>query len=149
MHDSNDDRIQAAMKAWNDVTPQESLPQDKKAVLFNEIRRIGDEARESAYVPLLVRGWRWAFVGSLPVLAIAAVLIVAGDPNDRHAMARLTAEKVDGQVVFTLANGKARHIVYSSTDPSSVDVSSAKPLSGNRFSVDANEGPALVFYRID
>jgi hypothetical protein len=149
MHDSQDDLLQAARRAWEAVTPQESLPQDRKAALFNEVRRIGEETRQAAYVPLVVRGWRWAFVGSLPVLAIAAVLIVAGDRSQPTTMARLSAEKVDGQVVFTLANGQRDHVVYRSTDPSSFSASDAERLRSNTFAVDANEGPALVFYRID
>jgi hypothetical protein len=146
MHDSNDDLIQAARRAWEAVAPQESLPESRKAALFNEIRR---EAQDATYVPIIVRGWRWAFIGSLPVLAIAAVLITFGDRTPQAQMARLSAEKVDGQVVFTLANGKARHVVCASTDPSSFNGSAAEPLRSNSFSVDANEGPALVFYRID
>jgi hypothetical protein len=146
MHDSNDDLIQAARRAWETVTPQESLPQDRKAALFNQIRQ---ETEQAAYVPLVVRGWRWAFAGSLPVLVTAALLLAFGDRTPQTHMARLSAEKVDGQVVFTLANGKARHVVYASTDPRSFNGSTAEPLSSNSFSVDANGGPALVFYRID
>jgi hypothetical protein len=39
--------------------------------------------------------------------------------------------------------------VYRSTDPSSFSASDAERLRSNTFAVDANEGPALVFYRID
>jgi hypothetical protein len=146
MHDSNDDLIQAARRAWETVTPQESLPQDRKAALFNQIRQ---ETEQAAYVPLVVRGWRWAFAGSLPVLVTAALLLAFGDRTPQTHMARLSAEKVDGQVVFTLANGKA---VTSSTlhGPELVQrVRAPSRSSSNRFSVDANGGPALVFYRID
>jgi len=146
MNDLNDDRIQAARRAWQAVAPQESLPQDRKAALFNQIRQ---ESEQAAYVPLAVRGWRWAFMGCLPVIATAVILLAFGDRTPQTHMARLSAEKVDGQVVFTLANGKARHVVYASTDPSSFNRSEAEPLQSNRFSVDANGGPALVFYRID
>jgi hypothetical protein len=40
-------------------------------------------------------------------------------------------------------------VVYSSSDPRSFRGAAAEPLRANSFSVDANEGPALVFYRID
>ena len=146
MQDLNDDVIRAAQRAWTAVTPQESLPENRKAVLFNQIRQ---EADRSAYVPLAVRGWRWAFAGSLPVLATAALLLAFGDRTPQAHMARLSAEKVDGQVVFTLANGKARHVVYASTDPRSFRDATVEPLQANSFKVDADGGPNLVFYRID
>ena len=145
MNQANDDVIRAARRAWEAVTPQESLPESRKAALFNEIRR---EAKDAPYVPLFVRGWRWAFVGSLPVLAIAAVLIVSGE-RSHPTLAQLTASKVNGEVVFTLANGRTNHVVYSSTDPRFFGGAEAEPLRRNSFRVDANEGPALVFYRID
>ena len=145
MYDSKDDLFQEARRAWKAVTPQESLPEARKAALFNEIRR----ESEAAYVPLLVRGWRWAFVGSLPVLAIASVLIFAGNQSTPTSLAQLSVSKVDGQVVFTLANGREDYVVRSAADPRSLGASDAEPLHNNTFTVDANEGPALVFYRID
>ena len=145
MNQTNDDVIQAARRAWEAVTPQESLPESRTAALFNEIRR---EAQDTPYVPLLIRGWRWAFVGSLPVLAIAATLIVSGE-RSHPTLAQLTASKVNGEVVFTLANGRTDHVVYSSSDPSSFRGAEAEPLRSNSFRVDANDGPAVVFYRID
>ena len=106
------------------------------------------EGREAAFIPALTRAWRWAFLGSVPVLAIASVLIVA---TDRHpsSVARLSAAKVDGQVVFTLANGRKDHVVHRSSDPQGLDNASALKMAGNRFTDEAAGGPNLVFYRID
>jgi hypothetical protein len=61
----------------------------------------------------------------------------------------LTAAKIHGQLVFTLANGKTDHLVYRSTDPQSFDRSEPVRMAGNKYTEDATGGPALVFYRID
>jgi hypothetical protein len=82
------------------------------------------------------------------VLAIASVLFVAGERTPTST-AQLSASKVDGQVVFTVKNGDQGHVVRSSTDPRSLSASDAEPIRSNTFTVDANGGPALVFYRID
>jgi hypothetical protein len=142
-HDILDD----ALAAWRGESKDETLSGAARAALFTEVRSMS-EGREAAFVPALTRAWRWAFLGSVPVVAIASALMVAGSHKPVTA-AHLSAAKVDGQVVFTLANGKTTHMVYRSTDPQAFDKTSAVKMAGNRFSDEATGGPNLVFYRID
>jgi len=108
------------------------------------------EGSSEGFVPGPTRAWRWAFLGSVPVLALTAVLMVAGDRGRELGMApQLSAAKVHGQLVFTLANGKRDHLIYRSTDPQTFDRSAAIKMSRNRYAEDATGGPTLVFYRID
>jgi hypothetical protein len=108
------------------------------------------EGSEDVFVPSLARAWRWAFLGSVPVVALAAVLMLAGDHGRQLTMSpKLSAAKVDGQLVFTLANGKTEHTIYRSTDPQTFDRSSAVKMARNRYAEVATGGPTLVFYRID
>ena len=147
MEPRNDDILDQAVADWQAQSQDESLSGAARTALFDEVRAMG-EGREAAFIPALTRAWRWAFLGAVPVLAIASVLFVA---TDRHpsTVARLSAAKVDGQVVFTLANGRHDHVVHRSSDPQGLDNASAVKMAGNRFTDEATGGPNLVFYRID
>jgi hypothetical protein len=83
------------------------------------------------------------------LVALAAVLITVGDRGGQVASPRLSASKVNGQLVFSLANGKTNHLVYRSTDPHAFDRSTAVKMARNQYTEDATGGPTLVFYRID
>jgi len=141
------DILDDALNAWREESKDETLSGAARTALFTEVRSMSD-GREAAFVPALTRAWRWAFLGSVPVVAIASALLVAGSHQPMTA-AHLSAAKVDGQVIFTLANGNTNHIVYRSTDPQAFSKASAVKMSGNRFSDEATGGPNLVFYRID
>jgi hypothetical protein len=147
MDSRNNDILAEALGAWREVSQDETLSGAARTALFDEVRSL-EQGRETSFVPSLTRAWRWAFLGSVPVLAIAAVLMVVGD-HEAPTTARLSAAKIDGRVVFTLANGKTNHTVYSSTDPSNFDRSTAVRMAGNRFTDETTGGPNLVFYRID
>ncbi|HEX4825672.1 MAG TPA: hypothetical protein VFV19_15325 [Candidatus Polarisedimenticolaceae bacterium] len=142
-HDILDD----AVAAWRAESQDETLSGAARTALFDEVRAMG-QGREAAFIPALTKAWRWAFLGSVPVLAIASALFVA---TERHPspMAHLSAAKVDGQVVFTLANGNSSHVVRRSTDPRGLSNASPTHMAGNRYTDEATGGPNLVFYRID
>lgn len=143
------DILDDALTAWCESSQDETLSGPARTALFNEVRSMG-QGSGGAFVPGLTRAWRWAFLGSVPVVAITAVLILTGDHvRQLGATPRLSAAKVHGQVVFTLANGKTEHLIYRSTDPQSFDRSSAVKMAKNRYTEDATGGPSLVFYKID
>jgi hypothetical protein len=143
------DILDEALTAWRETSREETLSESARSGLFNEIRSSAGSTAD-AFVPSVTRAWRWAFLGSVPVVALAAVLMLAGDHGRRLVGGqRLSASKVDGQVVFTLANGKTDHMIYRSTDPQSFDRADAVKMSRNRYTENATGGPALVFYRID
>lgn len=147
MDTRNQDILDDAVAAWKTTERPETLSDGARSYLFDEVRSIGS-GRDNAYVPAVSRAWRWAFLGALPVVGMAAVLILAGGQHAAQS-AKLTASKVDGQVVFTLANGKTGHMVYRSTRPDEFERSSGVKMAGNRYSDEATGGPNLVFYRID
>ena len=138
-----------ALAAWRETSKDEALSGPARTALFSEVRSMGDGSNE-AFVPGLTRAWRWAFLSSVPVVALTAVLMVAGDHGKQLGMPpQLSAAKVHGQLVFTLANGTTNHLIYRSTDPQTFDRSAAVKMASNRYSENATGGPTLVFYRID
>ena len=141
------DILDDALAAWRETSEDETLSGSARTNLFGDVRALGD-ASQAPFVPSLARAWRWAFLGSLPVVALTTVLMVAGDRGPA-ASSHLAAAKVSGQVVFTLANGTAEHLVYRSTDPQSFNRTEAVKMARNRYSENATGGPTLVFYRID
>lgn len=145
--DNRTDILDKALKAWRESSKEETLSGPARSALFSEVRTLG-ESPEGVFVPSVARAWRWAFLGSVPVVALATVLMVAGDHHSVTG-SRLAATKVDGQVVFTVANGKADHLLYRSTDPQSFGRTPAVKMARNRYIENATGGPALVFYRID
>jgi len=147
MDRTQSDVLDEAVAVWRSSHEDETLSESAKAGLFCEVRTL-DEAAGAPFSPSLTRAWRWAFLGSVPVVAIAAVLMVAGDHRPATA-AHLAAAKVNGQLVFTLANGKTDHVLYRSTDPQMFDRSLPVKMARNRYSENATGGPSLVFYRID
>jgi hypothetical protein len=143
------DILEDALAAWRESSRDETLSGTARTALFSEVRSIG-EGTEEVFVPGLTRAWRWAFLGSVPVVALAAVLMLAGDHSRQLGVSpQLSAAKVNGQLVFTLANGKTDHMIYRSTDPQTFSQSAAVKMARNRYSEDATGGPTLVFYRID
>jgi hypothetical protein len=147
---TRDDQIlDDALAAWRETSKDETLSGAARTTLFSEVRAMGDGSDE-AFVPGLTRAWRWAFLSSVPVVALTALLMVAGDHGSQiGAKPQLNAAKVHGQLVFTLDNGSTNHTIYRSTDPQTFDRSAAVKMSRNRYAEDATGGPALVFYRID
>jgi hypothetical protein len=147
MDTRKDEILDDAIAAWRAQSEDETLSGAARTALFDEVRAMAD-GREATFIPALTRAWRWAFLGMVPVLAIASVLIVATD-RSTSTVARLSAAKVDGQVVFTLANGRNAHFVRRASNPQALDRVSAVKMAGNRYTDEATGGPNLVFYRID
>lgn len=147
MDSRKDDILNDALAAWRATSEDETLSGSARNALFDGVCALG-EADQARFVPSLTRAWRWAFLGSVPVVALSAVLMVAGDHKPAMG-SRLSAAKVDGQVVFSLANGRNDHLVFRSSDPQSFDRVVAVRMSQNRYAENATGGPSLVFYRID
>ena len=145
--DTRKDILDDALTAWRQTATAETLGEPARSALFNDVRELDDRA-QAPFVPGITRAWRWAFLGSVPVVALSLVLIVAGDHRPA-AEARLSTAKVDGQVIFTLANGGAEHRVYRSADPRAFDRASGVKMARNRYIENVTGGPTLVFYRID
>lgn len=121
--------------------------------------RILQAAFEGRPAPLATRlpfrGAPRRFAGGLLSLAAAAALLLAvvlvdrgGAPGGSGAV-RVLASKTDGEVVFTIANGKRAHTVYKSNDPSEFGSSSRIPVRDGAFRDVVDDGSGLVFYRID
>jgi hypothetical protein len=148
MDTQKNDILDQAVAAWRERTPAETLSSTARTNLFSEIQS-GEERSGLGFVPSIARAWRWAFLGSVPVVAIATVLIMVGDRGREVATSHLTATKVDGELIFTLQNGRTDHLVYRSTDPRSFDRADAVKMVANSYAENATGGPNLVFYRID
>jgi len=148
MSTEKNDLLDDAIAVWRRTTTEETLSESAKTALFSEVRALADGS-DAAFVPSVTRAWRWAFLGSVPVVALATVLIMVGDRGRPTSAPQLTASKVQGRLVFTLANGNTQHLLYRSTDPQSFSRASAVKMAQNRYTEDATGGPALVFYRID
>ena len=146
-NDNLPDILDRAVAAWRAGSTDESLSGSARSSLFDEVRGMGDSA-DAAFVPAVTRAWRWAFLGSVPVVALGFMLMVAGD-RPHVSPSRLSAAKVNGQVVFTLANGRTDHVICRSTDPQSFNRDGTVKMARNRYSENATGGPNLVFYRID
>src|SRR5262245_30782418 len=93
------DILDKAVAAWRENAPTETLSGEARTALFREIQ--ASDAREG-FVPSITRAWRWAFLGSVPVVAIATVLIMVGDHGRGGATPQLSAAKVNGELIFTL-----------------------------------------------
>jgi hypothetical protein len=145
--DTRNDILNDAVAAWRESTRDEALSGSSRTALFDDVRSLGKGA-QAPFVPSVTRAWRWAFLGSLPVVALASMLMIGGDHRP-DVSGRLTASKVNGHLVFTLANGKTDHVIYRSTNPESFDRLAPIKMSQNTYNEVVTGGPTLVFYRID
>jgi len=150
------DALARALGAWRadaaDRAGRSRLSEDaRRAILRGSIER--DAATDASPTHLFrVIPWK-ALAWTAPVLLVAVLVIpialgpgaepTADDPVD------LRVAKVDGKVVFTIQNGGTPHKVSKSSDPGRFDSASAVPVTDGLFEDDVQDGPALVFYRID
>jgi hypothetical protein len=148
MDTQKNDILDDALAVWREASRDETLSRDARTTLFNEVRSMG-QGSGGVFVPGLSPAWRWAFLSSVPVVALTALLLVNADHRKPSAEPRLSAAKIDGQLVFTLANGKTEHLIYRSTDPQTFGGSTPVKMAANRYTEVATGGPTLVFYRID
>lgn len=110
------------------------------------------ESRDAAEVfEPRFRPARWlVLVGAVPVAAAALVILSSNLGDGTSHEARFTgAEKNGDEVVFTIADGRGPHTVVKSTDPTRFNPAAAASTDGGRYTDQANNGPVLVFYRID
>lgn len=136
-------RATAALRATD--RPEELADSRRQAIVAAAWKEAQDGT--ASWTPTF-RPARWlALVGLAPVaLAIVAVLMVGpASPDARIA----GADKVGDDVVFTIANGNHPHTVVRSTDPAHFNDKAKLPVADGRFTDQANNGPVIVFYRLD
>lgn len=146
-----DSTLDEAVRALRSQPEQTLPPEFAGAIIEKALNRdLVLPSQSSLFLPTR----RWMLAGLLPVMAVAALLAVV--PALRHdrtvataAPGRLTVSKVDGEVVFTLANGTRQHTVCKSTVPNHFDPASAVRMKGGSFTDRTEDGEGLVFYRID
>ena len=150
------DAVDRALRAWRvdaaDRAGRARLSEEKRrAILRGSIER--DVASVTSPSPLFrVIPWK-ALAWTTPVL-LAAVLVIPialgpGVEPVGSAPVDLRVAKVNGKVVFTIQNGGTPHKVSKSSDPGRFDSASSVPVTDGAFEDDAQDGPALVFYRIE
>jgi len=114
-----------------------------------------DASPKPRLVELFTPARRLALTGGLPAIALAVALGIVAQPwnSTRTTLDRTTrpmhASKMNGEVVFVIANGQRAHNVYRSTDPGRFNSDPAFVTRGGLFSDSLHTGPDLVFYRID
>lgn len=150
------DSIARALRAWRreasaDTGTLRLTVEARQAVLHGSLDRDpATGASPSHLFPMIPwRGLAW----TVPVL-LAAVLVIpiALRPTVDDVVqdpVQLRVAKIDGKVVFRIQNGGTPHKVSKSSDPGRFDPSAVVPVTDGAFEDDAQDGPALVFYRIE
>jgi hypothetical protein len=118
-------------------------------ILRDTIERTSQPA--AALAPLFApRRWIVA-AGVLPVMLAGALVALVDRSSVPSGTDRpmVQAMKVDGQVVFTIANGSRTHRVYRSTTPDRFDLSAPVDVTDGVYRDGIDRGENLVFYRID
>ena len=98
---------------------------------------------------------RWQTFALLGVAVLLALVVlpnsldtdILGDADSQTP--RIHVSKVDGRVVFHLQNGVREHTVTRSTDPGLLEQNRERSLENGTFSDRLDQGPDLLFYRID
>ena len=137
-------KLDRALAAWREEGLAGRLSAESRSRIGAELRR---HRSQRPLAPLFAPLRRLLIAGAVPVLLTGAVLFWGGRP-DVEAPLRLEAQKIDGKVVFNIANGGKTHRVTRSTVPGQFEADSAVEVQG-RYVETAEGGPGLVFYRID
>lgn len=121
-----------------------------RGTIFEQARRpAGALESLAASIP---RAWTLALAASFPLAVTLALLLPLQRPplmgKNSIDFPRIIASKDDGNVVFTVANGRSDHHVFKSTDPARFGAKEVKEVGG-RFEDPTNNGVELVFYRVD
>ena len=150
------DALDAAVTEWRSRKPSEHgrlSGAARDAVLRSATA--SDTSPKPRLVELFTPARRLALTGALPAIALAAALGILGQPRESarvtsdDATRPMHASKMNGEVVFVIANGQRAHNVYRSTDPDQFNNDPAFVTRGGLFSDSLHTGPDLVFYRID
>ncbi len=144
--------LERALGAWRSAL-------EKPGRLSDEARsRILDgalnpPARETAAgLPLFVPARRLALAAIVPAaLGLLLALLVTGHSGNLAGRIgpKIVASKQNGQVVFSIANGKRAHYVYRSSAPNRIGTGSPEKVVGGVFTDTMAGGPDIVFYRVD
>lgn len=150
------DTLDAAIGEWHSRKSDEYdvLSRSAREAVRRDAFNFGDQ-HVSRLSELFTPTRRLALTGVIPAIALAAVLGFVAKPWDRASVGYDTpsqpihASKMNGEVVFMLANGDHAHSVYRSTQPDQFGKSPAFQTMRGSFSDSLRSGPDLVFYRVD
>jgi len=143
----SENELNLAIDALRSELRGEALSESSRSVIFEQARRPLRVFESLAF--LFPRSQAILIAVSVPLVLTLAMLFslprsIAPGPQ----FEKLVAAKDDGNVVFTVANGRSEHRVFKSTDPSRFGAKEI-PAVGGRFSDVADSGVELVFYRVD
>ena len=142
------DALEEALGAWRRVerrTEALNAPERVVQVAWSEGNARGFGEFRPTFAPR-----RW-FVGlaAASVMAVAAVTVLTTHDPSSDSPVHLAAAKIDGEVVFTIANGNRTHSVKKATHPALLERAEAVRVQNGRYSDAAQDGAAIVFYRVD
>ncbi len=146
----DDDPLRRAARGLRSADAGARLSRATRAAI---VERATVPAREESpkFTSLFVPMRRLAWLGTVPAVLVAVLIATLPHAPERRASngPRLEAAKQGGEIVFTIANGKAVHTVVRSDVPYRFDESRAERVRDRTFRDSAESGPALVFYKID
>lgn len=143
----NDQSLDDAIALLKSESHPEVLSESSRAAIFELARRpLGGIESLSFLFP---RAQKLVTAVSFPLVVTVALLfsLPSSLGPERHT-AKLLASKDDGNVVFTVANGRSHHRVFKSTDPTRFGAKEVQAVEG-RFLDHADNGIELVFYRVE
>ena len=154
---SRPDELDRLVRSWRERENEENevLSASARVRILGAVRgsspRAGAPLGAALFLP--TSRWAWAAVAPAVALTLALTWLVAPSgpiPADPlSATPPVSAAKVDGDVVFVIANGGKPHNVYRSTNPGAFDRAPAAVTRDGSFRDRLHGGPDLVFYRID
>ena len=152
---SSRDRLSEALSEWRSAHPsQERLSEGCRARILKASRGTTLRDRLSPLRTLFLPLRGWALAGALPVALLAVALAYglwpAGAPgNVADSAPMLRASRVNGEVVFEIANGGKPHQVVRTGRADDLTGGQPVAVTDGRFRDRLDSGGELVFYRID
>lgn len=136
-----------AISALKSELPGEALSESSRATIFDAARRSFGVFESLAF--FFPRSRTIVLAVSFPlVLTLTLLFSLPHSVTPGRHPVKITASKDDGNVVFTVANGRSEHRVFKSTDPARFGAKEV-PVVRGRFSDRSDNGLELVFYRVD
>ena len=135
------DRALAELRATDEV---EQLSAKSRAFIVDELL-----SGNGAPAPSGLRGGVRLALAAVPVVLAGVLLVSIGDGWRSSGPDWVKVEKVDGEVVFTLADSSRSHRVLASTDARRFAGARELRTVDGEIQVDPENEPKLVFYRVD
>jgi hypothetical protein len=124
--------------------------------------RILEEALHGDAAPrfwpaLFAPAGRLIVAGSLPLVLAGALMFLMNrsvvevpvDVAPPVGAAAVQVAKVEGRLLFTIANGSREHVVYRSTAPDRFERAKGVQVTNGSYDEALDDSASLVFYRID